>query len=109
MFGVSRRIVATLVAAATILLLMTSAVSAADPDSGRPSSALGARSHIADHSKAQLQHGGGLKPPATDVEAAPLLNASPVSGAGAVDVTWILVFVGGALASIRYMTRRARL
>src|SRR6478752_2303978 len=70
MLGVSRRVVGTLVAAATILLLMTSAVSAADPDSTRPSVA---------------------------------------SGAGAVEVTWVLVFAGGALASLRYMKRRARL
>ncbi len=109
MFGVSRRIVATLVAAATILLLMTSAVSAADPDSVRPSVALGAPSHAAAHGRVLLQHGGGLKPPATDVEAAPLASTSPVSGPGAVEVTWVLVFVGGALASLRYMTRRARL
>ena len=109
MFGVSRRIIATLVAAATILVLMTSAVSAADPDSVRPSVALGARAHASDHSRVQLQHGAGLKPPATDVEAAPQLSASPVSGAGTVDVTWVLVFVGGALASLKFMTRRARL
>ncbi len=110
MLGVSRRVVGTLVAAATILLLMTSAVSAADPDSTRPSVAFGARVHASDHARVQLQHGGGLKPPATDVEAAaPLFTASPASGAGAVEVTWVLVFAGGALASLRYMTRRARL
>ncbi len=110
MLGVSRRVAGTLVAAATILLLMTSAVSAADPDSTRTSVALGARVHAADHGRVQLQHGGGLKPPATDVEAAaPLVNASPASGAGVVGVTWVLVFAGGALGSLRYMTRRARL
>jgi hypothetical protein len=110
MRGVSRRVVGTLVAAATVLLLMTSAVSAADPDSTRPSAALGARGHASDHARVQLQHGGGLKPPATDIEVAvPLFSASPSSGMGAVDVTWVLVFAGGALASLRYMTRRARL
>jgi hypothetical protein len=109
MSRVSRRVPATIVAAATILMLTTSAVSAADPDSARPSVALGARSHASDHGRLQLQHGGGLKPPATDVEAAPLPAASPVSGAGSVQMGWVLVFVAGALGSLRYMTRRARL
>jgi hypothetical protein len=108
MSRISRRIAATVVATATILLLMTSAVSAADPDSVRPSAALGARAHASDHGRVLLQHGGGLKPPATDVEAAPLLSASPLSGSGAVEMTWVLVFVAGALASLRYVTRRAR-
>jgi hypothetical protein len=110
MRGVSRRVVGTLVAAATVLLLMTSAVSAADPDSTRASAVLGARGHASDHARVQLQHGGGLKPPATDIEAAvPLFSAYPSTGSGAVDVTWVLVFAAGALASLRYMTRRARL
>ena len=109
MSGISRRIVATLITTATILLLMTSAVSAADPDSNRPSAALGARTHTSDHGRVQLQHGGGLKPPATDVEAAPLLSAPPASGASGVQASWVLVFVLGVLASLRYLTRRARL
>ena len=109
MLGVSRRVVGTLVAAATILLLMTSAVSAADPDSTRPSVALGARVHASDHGRVQLEHGAGLKPPATDVEAAPFLSVSPASDAGAVQVTWILVFALSVVASLRYMTRRSRL
>jgi hypothetical protein len=109
MSRVSRRVAATILATATILVLTTSAVSAADPDSVHPSVALGARSHVSDHSKLQLQHGGGLKPPATDVEAGPLRTAPPVSDAGWVQMGWVLVFVAGALASLRYMTRRARL
>ena len=109
MFGVSRRIARTLVATTTVLVLMTSTVSAADPDSVRPSATLGARAHASDHGRVLLQHGGGLKPPATDVEAAPLWSVSPVSGTGTVEMTWVLVFLAGALASLRYITRRARL
>ena len=108
MSRVSRRVAASIVAATTVLILTTSAVSAADPDSLRPSIALGARSHVSDHGRLQLQHGGGLKPPATDVEAA-VLTASPVSGAGSVQMGWVFVFVAGALVSLRYLTRRARL
>ena len=109
MSRVSRRLAATVGAAATILMLTTSAVAAADPDSVRSSATLGARSNVADHGRLQLQHGGGLQPPATDVEAASLPTTSIGSGGGAVQGTWILVFIGGALASLRYMTRRARL
>jgi hypothetical protein len=109
MSRVSRRLVATVVAAATILMLTTSAVAAADPDSVRSSASLGARSHLAEHGRLQLQHGGGLQPPPTDVEAASLPMTPIGSGGGALQGTWILVFVGGALASLRYMTRRARL
>jgi len=109
MSRVSRRLAAAITTAATILMLTTSAVAAADPDSVRSSATLGARSHAAEHGRLQLQHGGGLQPPATDIEAAPLPTTVVGSAGGTMALTWILVFVGGALASLRYMTRRGRL
>lgn len=119
MFGVSRRLVSTLVAAATITVLTTSAVSAADPDSLNSARAnvsssgasvtLGARSHDAGSARLRLDHGGGLKPPATDVEAGPLEAQTPAAGLGIALATWVLVFAAGVLASLRYMTRRSRL
>jgi hypothetical protein len=112
-------LVATVGAAATILMLTTSAVAAADPDaltsarangsSTSPSVTLGARSNHSDDVRLQLQHGGGLQLPATDVESGPLAAAAPVPGVGVALATWVLVFVAGVLASLRYMTRRSRL
>ena len=121
MFGVSRRLFATVGTVVTVLMLTTSAVSAADPDSltsarangsstGAPVT-LGARSHIsrdAGPARLRLEHGGGLQPPATDVEAGPLDASAPTSGIAVALATWFLVFAAGVLASLRYMARRAR-
>jgi hypothetical protein len=119
MLGVSRRLVATVGAAATILMLTTSVVAAADPDSlvsaranGSPTSAavvLGLRAQDAGPVRMRLDHGGGLKPPATDIELAPITVGVPASGIGIALTTWVLVFVAGVLASLRYMARRSRL
>jgi len=119
MLGVSRRLVATIGAAATILMLMTSTVAAADPDSlasaranGSSTGAavtLGARSHDAGPARLRLDHGGGLKPPATDIELAPIAVDAPASAIGLALTTWVLVFAAGVLASLRYMARRSRL
>jgi hypothetical protein len=120
MFGVSRRLFATVGALATILVLTTSVVSAADPDSltsarandsaAGASATLGAKSHrVSDDGRLDLQHGGGLQPPATDVEAWPLDAHAPASGLAVALATWVLVFVAGVLASLRYMARRSRL
>ena len=118
MFGVSRRVSAAIGAAATILVLSTSAVAAADPDSataranGSPAgvpATLGIKSDHAAPSRPHLDHGGGLQPPATDVEATPLRAGAPASGVGVALALWFLVFAGGVLASLKYMTRRARL
>jgi hypothetical protein len=104
-------------AAATILVLSTGAVAAADPDSSTArangaadaNATLGIRSDHAAPSRPQLDHGGGLQLPATDVESAPLGVDAPASGVGLGLATWILVFVGGVLASLRYMKQRPRL
>jgi acetyl esterase/lipase len=122
MFGVSRRLIATFGAAATILVLTTSAVAAADPQSMTSAHmngsstgavvALGARSHLGsgDAGPARLQfHGGGLHLPATDTEAAPLHTGAQASGVGVTLATWIVVFVVGVLASLKYLARRSRL
>jgi hypothetical protein len=119
MLGVSRRLVATVGAAATILMLTTSVVAAADPDSlasargnGSPTAAtvtLGVRAHDAGPVRMRLDHGGGLKPPATDVELAPIAVGAPVSGIGVALTTWVLVFAAGVVASLRYLARRSRL
>ena len=104
-------------AAATILVLSTSAVAAADPDSstarangshGAPAT-LGIKSDHAAPSRVHLDHGGGLQPPATDVESAPLGAGAPASGVGVALALWVLVFAGGVLASLRYMKQRSRL
>jgi hypothetical protein len=118
MFGVSRRLVATVGAAATILVLSTSTVAAADPDASTAARAngsstgasvtLGAKFNVARPGRLQLDHGGGLQPPATDVESPSLDVGVPVSGVGVALATWILVFVAGVLASLRYMARRSR-
>jgi hypothetical protein len=119
MLGVSRRLVATVGAAATILMFSTSVVAAADPDSlasaranGSSTSAtvmLGARTQDARPARLRLDHGGGLKPPATDIELAPVAVGAPASGIGLALTTWALVFAAGVLASLRYMARRSRL
>ena len=104
-------------AAATILVLSTTAVAAADPDSlaaGATGSAdvhatLGIKSDHAAPSRPHLDHGGGLQPPATDVESAPLGVGTPASGVGVAMLLWALVFAGGVLASLRYMKQRSRL
>lgn len=120
MFRVSRRLFATIGAVAIILVLMTSGVSASDPDSSTSARAhgssagasltLGAKSYrVSDRGRMDLEHGGGLKPPATDVEAGLLDAPASASGVGLALATWVLVFVAGALASLRYMARRSRL
>ena len=117
MIGVSRRTFATLVAAATIFVLSTGAVAAADPDSrasaGDGSSGasvtLGAKSDLVRPGRVQLDHGGGLHLPATDVESAPLTGGATASDVGVALGIWVLVFLAGALASLGYMTRRSRL
>jgi hypothetical protein len=118
MLGVSRRLVATVGAAATILMLTTCVVAAADPDSlasARGNSSptatvtLGVRAHDAGPVRMRLDHGGGLKPPATDIELAPIAVGAPVSGIGIALTTWVLIFAAGVLASLRYMARRSRL
>lgn len=120
MIGVSRRLVAMVGAGATILLLTTSTVSAADPDaltsarangsSAGASVTLGAKSDGAGPARVRLEHGGGLQgPPATDVEAGPFAADAPASGVSVALGAWVLVFVAGALASLRFMTRRSRL
>ena len=124
MFGVSRRLFATVGAAATILMLTTSAVAAADPDSLTSAHAndsstgaavtLGSMSHLGSGGagRAGLQlHGGGLHLPATDTEPGPLDARAPASGVGVLQATWawVVVFVVGVLASLRYMARRSRL
>jgi len=112
MFGVSRRVSAAIGAAATILVLSTSAVAAADPDSStaRANGSLGVKSDHAAPARPHLDHGGGLQgPPATDVESAPLGAAAPASGLGVALALWALVFAGGVLASLRYMKQRSRL
>jgi hypothetical protein len=43
------------------------------------------------------------------VESASLGTTVPPSGVGIALAMWFLVFAGGILASLRYMTRRARL
>jgi hypothetical protein len=112
-------LVATIGAAATILMLATSTVAAADPDSFATARAndsstgtavtLGIRSHDAGPARMRLDHGGGLKPPATDIELSPIAVAAPASGIGLALTTWVLVFAAGVLASLRYMARRSRL
>ena len=119
MIGVSRRFIATVGAAATILMLTTSTVSAADPDaltsarangsSAGASITLGAKSDATGPARVRLEHGGGLQPPATDVEAGPFAANAPASGVSVALGAWVLVFVAGALASLRFMTRRSRL
>jgi hypothetical protein len=119
MFGVSRRLYATVGAAATILVLTTGSVAGADPDSLTSarangsstvaSVALGAKSDVVRAARLRLDHGGGLQPPATDVESPTLDVAVPATGLGVALATWFLVFVGGVLASLRYLTRRSRL
>jgi hypothetical protein len=118
MLGVSRRLVATVGAAATILMLTTSVVAAADPDSfasarANGSSAgavtLGARSQDARPARLRLDHGGGLKPPATDIELAPIAVDGRASGIGLALTTWVLVFAASVVASLRWMARRSRL
>lgn len=117
MIGVSRRTFATLVAAATIFVLSTGAVAAADPDSrasardgsSGASVTLGAKSDVVRPGRVQLDHGGGLQLPATDVESAPLNAGAPASDVGVALATWVLVFIAGVLASLRYMMRRSRL
>jgi hypothetical protein len=112
-------LVATVGAAATILVLATSTVAAADPDSSASARAngssagaavtLGARSQDARPARLRLDHGGGLKPPATDIEIAPIATAAPASGIGLALATWVLVFAASVLASLRFMARRSRL
>lgn len=122
MFGVSRRLFATIGAAATILVLTTSAVAAADPDSLRSGHTnasstdaavmLGAISHLGSgHARpVQLQlHGGGLHLPATDTEPGPLDARAPASGLGFPLAMWVVVFALGVLASHKYLARRSRL
>jgi hypothetical protein len=112
-------LIATVVAAATILVLSSGAVAAADPDSSTSARAngasagatvtLGARSHSAGTTRLRLDHGGGLKPPATDIEIAPVAVGGPASGVGLALASWVLVFVASVLASLRFMARRSRL
>jgi hypothetical protein len=122
MFGVSRRLVATFGAAATILMLTTSAVAAADPESmtsahangssAGAAVALGARSHLGSGGTgpARLQlHGSGLHLPATDTEAGQPDIGAPASGVDVAPSTWVVVFVVGILVSLRYLARRSRL
>ena len=119
MFGVSRRLSATLAAVATSLVLTTGAVSAADPDTVRSARAnasstggsvlLGAKSHRVSDGRVDLDHGGGLQLPATDIEPEAAVGLTPASNLRVALATWILVFAAGALASLKYMARRSRL
>jgi hypothetical protein len=121
MFRVSRRSLATFGLLATILLASPGVVAAAAPDSSTSARAsgsatgaavmLGAMSHLdAGHARPVGQlHGGGLKPPATDVAPGPLAAGAPVSGVGLPLAAWVMVLVVGVLASLRYTARRSRL
>ena len=119
MLGVSRRLVATVGAAATILMLTTTVVAAADPvlrpppartvRPPAPPSYSGLKRTTRDRSGCGSTTVEDSKPPATDIELAPIAAASPVSGIGIALTTWVLVFAAGVLASLRYLARRSRL